>query len=69
MSSKVLSLSNVGLETKLLPMNIWKGVTQILLSLSTLEAQASGAIGGFLAQTLQMCCGMACFSETAAGWT
>lgn len=70
MSSKVLSqMSNVGLETKLLPVNIWKGVTQMLLSLSTLEALASGAIGAFLAQALQMCCGLACFSESAAGWT
>lgn len=40
----------------------------MLLSPSPLEAQASGALGGFLAQTLQMCCGLACFSESAAGW-
>lgn len=62
-------MSNVGLEEKLLPVNIWKGVTGMLLSLSTLEAQTSGAIGAFLAHTLQMCCGLACFSESAAGWT
>lgn len=40
----------------------------MLLSPSPLEAQASGALGGFIAQTLQMCCGLACFSESAAGW-
>lgn len=62
-------MSNVALEAKLLPVNIWKGVTGMLLRLSTLEAQASGAIGGFLAQTLQMCCGLACFTEGDAGWT
>lgn len=62
-------MSNVGLEAKLLPVNIWKGVTQMLLSLPTLEAQASGAVGDFLAQTLQMGCGLACFSESAPGWS
>lgn len=62
-------VSHVGLEAKLLPENIWKGVTQMLLSLSALEAQASGAVGGFLAHTLQLGCGLACFSESTAGWT
>lgn len=62
-------MSHVGLEAKLLPENIWKGVTGMLLSLSALEAQASGAVGGFLAHTLQLGCGLACLSESTAGWT